>query len=184
MRAFHATRCEDVNKYYASSIQIADFDSLIEKAKKIFSVEPFYFTAQQVEWAASKIGKFDEKRLFLGLDDRLLLEQCGHYLIYGSEFLGSIGAQLVSFGKGNPQALLKSFGKPTMFICNVPMKLIDKSTLKELAYYISSYKPTDFMDLTITLRQPLLGQNIVGHYFPTNIPDPLSGFTKYFVEAD
>ncbi len=182
IRAFHATRCEDVNTYYTAGIQIADFDYLLEKAKKIFCADPFDFTAQQVECAASRIGRF-EKRLFLGLDDRLLLEQCGHYLIYGSEFLGSIGAQLTSLGKGNPKALLKAIGKPTMFICNVPINAIDNKTLNELAYYILSRRPTDFMDFTLTLRQPLLGKNILGHYFPTNIPDPLNNFTKYSAET-
>ena len=41
-----------------------------------------------------------EERIFFGLDDRWLVQQCGHYLLFGSEYILSIAADLTrTFGE-------------------------------------------------------------------------------------
>lgn len=55
-----------------------------------------------------------------------LLNDCGHYLIYGSEFICGMAAKL--FCQNN----LKKIGRPTIFGCDIPLKNIPNCFLSDI----------------------------------------------------
>lgn len=55
-----------------------------------------------------------------------LLDDCGHYLIYGSEFICGMAAQLYC------QSNLRKIGRPTIFACDLPLKNIPSCFLSDI----------------------------------------------------
>jgi len=89
---------------------------------------------------ATEVGAdIREGRVYFCLDERALIDDAGHYLIYGSEYLCSIAAclcRIITARDGWAQDyrdVLKRRGTPTVFVCDVPVVVLPSFTPGEMA---------------------------------------------------
>lgn len=165
-----------MQSYYESGLRPADDYELIRYAKSVFCGDGGLDVSEDaVDIAASNMRYSNSGRLFLALDDRALIEWAGHYLIYGSEFVMSLGMELAGERAGDVQRILKSAGTPTMFVLNAPTAQMTDSDLSQLAWYISTNQSTtaspEIIDFTIELDCVLPPACVLSHYHPTEVPD-------------
>jgi hypothetical protein len=123
--------------------------------------------------------------LYFCADERSLVTRiggCGHYLVYGSEYLFCLGIRVVD--RREAKRLLKSIGRPTVLVCDIPMTLMRERTLREFGGMMvelafcellpdresHSGSPWAGTALSIPVDLPC----IVGHYHPADVHDPLS----------
>ena len=86
------------------------------------------------------------KCVWFTLTKNELVNFCGHYLIYGSEFICGMAAELFC------QASLKK-GIPTIFHCDVPIEKIPSYYIDEL---IESFKTEKDITLDLKLLEQLV----------------------------
>lgn len=186
LRAYHATSTHDVDGFYQDGLLPLAPDAVHARAREIFlgggcpELRP-----EDLERAIASVGHgLREGRVFFEANETLLVEHCGHYLLYGGEYLTAIAASLPRH-RDYRQAL-KGVGKPTVFVCDVPLADIGGSTLLEFAgmaleflfqelldgeeYAVDSYRGGGF-----SIRKPLAPGCLVGHYHPVGVRDPLTG---------
>jgi len=77
------------------------------------------------EKAWGELSSYD-KVVWFTISQKELIDYCGHYLIYGSEFVMGIASDLRS------HHLLKLHGIPTVFCCDIPIEKFDEKTLNEI----------------------------------------------------
>lgn len=122
---------------------------------------------------------YPAKGIYFALDKNMLLNQCGHYMIYGSEFICGIAAQCFC------QPKLKQSGIPTIISVNVPTTLISDFTIQELIDRVQ----TDFdgmktIDFGFRITENLSAKHIVKIEHPHKIADPLNGYLPYYYSEE
>lgn len=190
VRAYHGCRPESVDTYYAHGLRTLSPAWAISLARERFSVQshPELSTAE-VDEAIASIG-FDtiEGRVYFCFDDRELLSSCGHYIIYGSEFICGVAAQLRGRTGRDYQSSLKRFGIPTILKCDIPITMLACDTLLEIADELISgltflnSGPADAFPqslLAFSVKAAVPARAIVGHWHPKRIRDPLRGNEVY-----
>lgn len=111
--------------------------------------------------------EYAEKGIYFALDKNTLLDQCGHYMIYGSEFVSSIANYF------HCRAMLKQCGTPTIFTVNVPTKFISDCVIQELIEMIKKdFYEDEFVDFAFKITQPLSYQYVVKTEHPNAVKDP------------
>ena len=118
--------------------------------------------------------------MFTSLETELL-EYCGHYLLYGSEYLTGIAAHVK--GYRDYRQVLKRFGTPTVFVCDVPLQMMGRYSLLEFSGLAIEMVFQEMLDgafvsgrgAGLCIHQKLPPECIVGHYHPVGIRDPLLG---------
>jgi hypothetical protein len=178
---FHGGRPLDVESYYKYGLRIADKQQLTAAAKRIFLSPEFpEINEDAFQEAVSMLSGIHDRVLFVVLDDRELRNDCGHYLIYGSEHICGIAAKL---GRNRPRdyrQVLKRFGIPTILRLSLPLEMIEESDLLELADRLRESVPRiragrrpHQIDFTFELSRDIPSMCILGHEHPDRIPDPL-----------
>jgi hypothetical protein len=113
--------------------------------------------------------------VYFGLDDRYLLEYCGHYLNYGSEYLLCFSAFLAKQIGYDLKEELGKLGMPTIFEVNMPIKRFQSAEIEQpaedalsaWAYCIAHEKSEPGkLDFSIDICNSLPPENIVKHYHP------------------
>ncbi len=99
-----------------------------------------------------------------------LVNFCGHYLIYGSEFICGMAAELLC------QESLKK-GIPTIFHCDVPIEKIPSYYIDEL---IESLQTGDGYNFGFKAIGAISKDEIVRREHPQKIIDPLNGYIPYY----
>ena len=127
-----------------------------------------------------------EGRVYFSADERSLITRLGgsgHYLVYGDEYLYCLGIGLV--GRWETKQVLKSVGRPPMFVCDIPMAILRGYTIREFGGSILEFLFSELVDgmephalspdagAALSLTCDLPGEHIVGHYHPAKIYDPL-----------
>lgn len=183
LRAYHACSPKSVASYYERGLVPLDAQAVAALAKELFLSGDFpELDEAQLNEAITRVGTATRVgRVYFDLDEELLIEHCGHYLLYGSEYVLAIAAQLERSQKRKYRQLLKGMGKPTIFVCDVPWKLISAQTKRELVQRVTreaidlvgrpSYRVST-QDFGFSIRKTLPPQQIVRHYHPQNISDP------------
>jgi hypothetical protein len=191
-RGFHGCRPRNLDSYYQNGIRVADFSALDAWAREIFLTDEFReITRAAVDTAIASISTVDQRVVHAILDDRVLIRYAGHYLVYGSERVCAIAAALSRTGFTDYRQVLKRFGRPTVFEVSLPWGAFTEHTLENLARHIrdnlSTVRRTGSppeMDFTVTLRQTISPAQIISHYHPDVVTDPLAGMVEYkFNEA-
>lgn len=183
LRAVHGTQASDLNSFYQSGLRPLDPHSFQEKAKAIFLSGEFpELTAADLEKAFIEVGReVREGRVWFEANEVLLIDHCGHYMLYGSEYLTAIAAHLG--GRQDYRQVLKRAGKPTLFVCDVSLGFISGHTLKEFAGTAvemvfqelldgDGFTPDRGRGAGFCIRKTLPPSSIVGHYHPV-VRDPL-----------
>lgn len=186
MRAYHATSVLESHTFLQHGLLPLDAPAHQQRAREIFLTGTYpEISSNVLEQAIRTVGPdAREGRVFFEANEALLVGMCGHYLLYGSEYLTAIAASLPE-GRDYRQAL-KGRGKPTVFICDVPLAAIQSTTLVEFAGMalefmfehlltgcgcgLDKYRGAGF-----SIRVPLDPSCIVGHYHPVGTRDPLTG---------
>lgn len=181
-RVFHGTRTENPGSYYEKGVTPLDPENMHQKARDVFLGGRYpELTNDHLEKAIAAVGhELRSRRVYFEANEKLLIGQCGHYMLYGSEYLACIAVNLPS---SYYQRELKKIGKPVMFVCDVPIEMISGNVILELAGRCLQLVFEDLLyhdvgndDLGLfgfCIHQKLSPQNIVGHYHPIVHCDPL-----------
>ncbi len=198
IRFYHACRptAEDIQSYYEKgvlpSIELKDVQ--VDRFRSIFLNGDFpELTEEMLQQSIEKVGPKD-KELSLEMDDRFVIEYSGHYLIYGSEYLGNLVHNLPIENIDKYKSVLREIGRPTFIEINLPntteyvyddhIAFVINRMITEwtscLAY--STTEPSTF-ELVVELSKPLPPEHIYSHSYPTKITDIPMGNKIYDAET-
>jgi len=185
LRALHGTRTADVASFYREGLRPLDALAAHQQAEKIFLGGDYPELSKAVLDQAIKSVRspLREGRVFFEANERMLIEHCGHYMLYGSEYLTAIAAHLG--GPRNYRQILKTRGSPTLFVCDVPLPLIPGHTLQEFAGIALAtvfqelldgpeFEPHPWHGAGFYIQKPLPPSSIIGHYHPVVRRDPFA----------
>lgn len=192
-RAAHGTRTNDLARFYENGLRRLQVEEVEDRARGLFLNGQFeYATEERLQAAIDEIDAHNSKggrggKLYFCADEGSLITRmggCGHYLVYGSEYLYCLGMCVVS--TSTAKRVLKAIGRPTVFVCDIPMALMQFHTLREFGGMVIEYLFCDLMDdpdchalspgagSALSLIKDLPGEHIVGHYHPVAVYDPLA----------
>lgn len=186
-RAAHATRTNDLTVYYRDGLRILTNEEIENIARGLFLSGKFtYVSERTLERAIQDLNSKDFPyrtddipRLYLCADESDFLTRSGcsgHYLDFGSEYLFNLAIRLV--GEFRAKQELRSVGRPTMLIFDVPMTLISEATLEDFAGSILEFFFCELVDdleahalspgagSAMILAYELPAETVVGHYHP------------------
>ncbi|OMF72870.1 hypothetical protein BK143_11575 [Paenibacillus peoriae] len=170
LRGYHGCRPISVESYYQNGI--VPIEKELAKEEALIRLKDKWITEDKI------LNIFDElwnelehphKSVWLTYSQKELIDNCGHYLIYGSEFICGMGAQLFC------QPNLKKIGVPTIFSCDIPLQNIPEDYLSAFNQKIRSQDSSG----GFRLNNKVLPSEIVSHTHPNRIIDPLDGFIAY-----
>lgn len=189
-RAGHGTRTNDVTPFYRHGLRYLRADEIEDRARAIF-LNGQYPLGNEAR-LQDAIDDVDARKtsggrqgwLYFAADERSLITRMGgsgHYLVYGSEYLYCLGIRTI--GDWETRQALKSIGRPTIFVCDIPMSMMRPHTLDEFAGMIIEYLFCELADLpchalsagsgsALSIAQDLPGRCIVGHYHPARVHAP------------
>ncbi len=192
VRMFHCCRPRHTEPYYSQGIRVlrADeanrqFMDFCGESDELSNISPKDIRAA-IDWMSDSYGRFGQ--VYFALDDRFLIEYCGHYLIYGSEYLQSLCSYLRDKIRYDFSSQLMQVGIPTVFQVNISVSQFEIQELSALAdialpawAYCIAHDKRDpgLLDFAIMLDDTLPPANIVDHYHPEEIPDQFNGRLIY-----
>ncbi|WP_431028639.1 hypothetical protein [Lysinibacillus sp. LZ02] len=166
IRGYHGCRPLNLETYYKSGIRnLMKEEALSETLIRLKSA---LISNEKIIEVFDKIFEESEGIWFTVSKDELL-NNAGHYMIYGSEALQEIAAKLLLHDS------LKHHGLPTIFSMDVPIKKITPFWLKVLEENILSQNCSGGYK-TICAIAP---DEIVEHYHPKKIIDWHNGGQEY-----
>lgn len=186
IRAVHGGRPTSAEPYYRDGLRLLDPRTVQSQARAIFLGGSFpEIDKSRFDDAVARVGThLREGRIFFECNEAALVDHCGHYMIYGSEYLLAIAAHLK--GGRDYRQVLRTLGRPTVFVCDVPLKLMEVHTLEEFAGCAlealfsellegDDFQPDWARGAGFCIYEPLPAAAIVGHYHPSQLWDPLGG---------
>lgn len=179
---YHGCRPTNIQSYYQNGMLTLDKSKQNKYFSDIFLNDQFEeVTREDVEFAINEMKKEDrENQLFLGLDDRTLIETAGHYLIYGSEYIMCLAARLSEKLGNNYQENLRAIGTPTIFKVKLPVAETENDDIINLfpelyrmwIYNNIKNKNTSVgLDYSFFLKNNITSECIIDHYHPDEIRD-------------
>ncbi|HEY4074298.1 MAG TPA: hypothetical protein VGM52_14480 [Herbaspirillum sp.] len=183
-KGFHGCRPLRLSSYYEQGLLGQNSDSLCEIFRDIFVDLP----KDDLESVIAQFGdrsKQERGAIWLASNDKFLLEECGHYIIQGSEYLMALAAQLGRSSNGEDYRFrLRRYGIPTILEVDIPVGLIPGEQHVEVAKMILSEwgqlaarRPLPFGDdgPCFVVRHDIPPECVQNHYHPARIPDPHQG---------
>ncbi len=126
LRTYHGCRPDDLNTYLTQGIRIHRHGEMEERVRELVRSDP-RLAGVDIEKRISEIPReYDQGKIFLTFDGKMLVEQAGHYLIYGSEWIS------VVLGAENRYLLLER-GTPTLIHIDLPASMVSRSILEGYA---------------------------------------------------
>lgn len=176
VRVFHGTRTADARSFISHGIKLHDRQemeslvrSLVQRATDLNWLEPTLDSR-----FAETSHLTDHGRCYVVADERVLIEECGHYLLGGSEFLQGI------LGPCRAQSLFESCA-PTVVEVDLPLRWVSESQQLQFASKLigewarlsrlACEKPRR-LDFTFVLCEAVPASWIVGHFHPAVVYDP------------
>ncbi len=172
IRAYHGCCPISLNDYYQKGIMPINKKFALEQAIKLLSSNRISVDKVKKVFDSSWNNLRNNHRyVWMILSREELLYECGHYLIYGSEFICGMAAELFC------QNSLKGKGKPTIFHCDIPIDTIAREYIYDINEQIRNGNDNN---CGFKLRGSLLPQNIIKCEHPKKILDPLNAYEEYF----
>lgn len=188
IRAYHGARPVDLAPYYERGLEPMDPARMEQQARDFFLSGRFPgVTSNDVEQAIASVGRqLREGRIYFEASKRMLEDHCAHYMLYGSEFITGVAAGLTRRHGLDYRQELKTVGRPTIFVCDVPLSWMPEGWLEEYAgsalealfeaLLDPGYRhPPDGRGTGIMIQRRLPPEYIVAHYHPQRLMDPLLG---------
>jgi len=191
VRGFHGCRPSSVQSYYEKGLVGQDEEVIKSQFKRIFSDVPIADLDRSIARLAEATGSYSEKgKVFFCANEDELINECGHYLIQGSEYLMSLAVALdeIRNSHGYTQRL-REIGAPTIIEANIPIAFLSGVQLEEICKLVLSEWGQSFAGRIGGTEVPcyvidrnLPAEHIVGHKHPTKIVDPHYQRSKYTVK--
>jgi hypothetical protein len=176
VRVFHGTRTADAGSFTEHGIRLHDRQQLESNIRALVGQR------DELSWMAPTLDEkfeatshlIDEGRCYLVVDERVLIEECGHYLLGGSEFVQGI------IGPDRAQTVLGECA-PTVIEVDLPLGRVTPSFLTEFSRKLigewakvlrRERTEAGRMDFTFTLQEPVPAAWVVGHFHPEVVNDP------------
>ncbi|MFZ6763192.1 hypothetical protein [Pseudoroseomonas sp. WGS1072] len=184
VRCCHATNTADVGTYYERGILPLDLERANQAVRAVYLDGSFpELSPEEVERAIAaadpeqRVGK-----AYFEANEWSLVHKCGHYLLNGSEYVASIARNLSGPGRRDYRRILRERGKPTMFLCDVPLGWL-RMTIVEAAGTVlenmfkellegPDFEPDRYRGFGFSIPWALPPERIVGHYHLANVRDP------------
>lgn len=187
---FHGCRTSDVSTYFVNGLKAQDHATILKMLeKKLIEIGSTSLDQGRVhefldkcEWASDENGQ-----LFTCVDHRGLVEDAGHYVLYGSEWIQNV--ILRSLGSGARERL-KKVGQPTIMKILWPLanssddcrKELSRPILREWTRFFAAELldmrpvPNGVMDLDFSFRHnsDIPAGQVVGHWHPESVVDPFN----------
>lgn len=173
VRAFHGCRPVSIESYKEHGIMVSNPAVLNDLAFQIFqNAERIESAIKDLKTNSPSYPDHNQGKVFFCLTLEEFIEDCGHYLLYGSEYLGAIGFRI-----GQAETLRRR-GRATVVECNIPMTDISGEYIKclmgeilrvILRKYCLRFPGPNHVDFGFHISRNLDPQNIVGFHFPTGI---------------
>lgn len=171
IRAYHACRTSNADSYINEGIHTFSrkqaYKIVFDTLKQCDIEEKDILDCFNEHWENS-IHHFDTICLNISKED--LLNLSGHYLIYGSEFICGMAADLWC------QYKLKKIGVPTLFECHIDKR---KFSLTDLQAIENNEMKYGCWDGGIYLLDDISPNEIVGYVHPKRIYNPLLNCDYY-----
>jgi hypothetical protein len=172
IRSYHGCCPIRLNDYYKKGIISINKEFALEQAIKLLSSDRISKDKVKKVFDSSWSNLVESHRyVWMILSREELIYECGHYLIYGSEFICSMAAELFC------QDSLKGKGTPTIFHCDIPIESIVSGYIDDINEQIRN---RDDSNCGFKLRDSLLPENIVKCEHPKMILDPLNMYEEYY----
>lgn len=191
IRAVHGTKTSDVTRFYREGLRPLNPEEFHVRARELFLGGRFPELDEScLQQAIRKVGSaLREGRVYFEANEEMLVGDCGHYLVYGSEYLTALAAQ-IGVDRDYRQALT-SDGRPVVLICDVPLDLVSEATLSEFAgeslervfqELLDGKKPEHsfLRGAGFCIRATLHPSCIAGHYHPAHVHDPLTNCVHHY----
>lgn len=162
IRAYHACRPVSIQNYLTNGIiPYTKQEAMADAIRKLKSKksEKEIIDEFEKQWNESDVKN---PRVWLELNKEILINESGHYLIYGSEFLNALAMWL------GCREQLKNVGIPTIFCCDIPLENISETWLDDIERTIND-NMIDDISIYVSKVQP---GNIIGYEHPSRINDP------------
>lgn len=182
IRALHGTATNDLGSFYEHGLRPLGVEEVQERARQLFLSGAFpELTEDHLRTAVEQVREATRQgHVYFECSERWLLELCGHYLLYGSEYLLALAANLG--GTRDYRRYLKGRAPATLFVCDVPLVLLQYQTVKEFAGSAlaavfeglqegDDYEPEP-IGAGFSIQTTLSPTCIVGHCHPTIKRDP------------
>lgn len=166
IRGYHGCRPISVKEYYKHGIKPIEKSSARQEALDRLCNE--WIPKEAVITSFEKAWKelqYPHKSVWLTYSKAELLESCGHYIIYGSEFICGIAAELFC------QSNLKKIGTPTIFCCDIPLKNVPECYFEDISQMIIDKDSGG----GFRVIDKVLPEEIVDCIHPKKLNDPLTG---------
>lgn len=148
-------------------------------------------TEEMLQQSIEKMGKND-KDLCLIIDDRVIIERWGHYLVYGSEYLSGLVTNLpIENSQEKYLPVLREIGKPTVLRIDLPNTTeyvsdgnlwgLIRSMITNWTYNVAhSRTKINFLDFTFSLMKSLPPEHIHSDFQPRKIRDSILEVDKIY----
>lgn len=187
IRGYHGARPSLIESYYARGLEPLDVENIMRIARDFFLSGRFpELREEDVDRAISLMNSNPRQgRIYFEATRRMLEDDCAHYMLYGSEYITGVAAALGANGRDYRQAL-KTIGRPTIFVCDIPLSWMHDRHLADFAGMAleaifesilnPEYRhPPNGRGTAIVIRRDLPPDYIVDHYHPVRLRDPLLG---------
>jgi len=195
IRAFHGCNIANIASYYTVGIRPLNLEKTNEWARHYFINVCHRLSNESISRAIERVGRNynakDDEKVFLAIDCSHLLQHCAHYMLYGSEYLLTLAAELKPEDrKGEAcdfRRFLKDQGIPTVIVCDVPLCRMEHSVFVELGQVLLAETFRGLVDpnhtpLSRRFGFPISGtlkpEHIVAHINPDCLHDPLEPFLR------
>ncbi len=182
---YHACRPIDVMSYYKNGLQKIGFKSLQNRFREIYLNQTFPEISElDIEKAIESLSRdYSKNELYVTLDDREFISYCGHYLIYGSEYVSCLALRLKPESNYDYRAHLRTIGIPTIYKIKLPVNMVYDDDLRCLysvavRHWIYNYandrQQNHQIDFTFLVTDNIPAENIIDHWHPLQIRDWLN----------
>lgn len=194
-KGFHGCRPESLSSYYEHGLQGQNASMIIEKFRRLFADLP----AANIEQAIEKMKHREASergKVWLTGDDREMVEEFGHYIINGSEYLLALAARLSDPYSGEDyRHRLRKMGIPTILEVDIPIDLIPEPQKLEVGKMILSEwgqlrtkRPLGTTSSPCyVVRSDIPAEFIKAHYHPARIRDfhhPIPTYINRTIRCD
>jgi len=185
LRCVHGTRTAELESFYGDGLKPMVPEMIHDQARAIYLSGDFPELAEiDLQRAIAQVGtNVRGGRLYFECNEKMLRRYAGHYMLYGSEYLVAIARNLP--GLQDYANVLKTRGTPTLFVCDVPLDLVDHSVLMEFSGYAlqcvfqellegEDFAPDPMLGAGFCIWKVLQPEHIVGHCHPEISYDPIA----------
>jgi hypothetical protein len=192
IKCFHGSRPINVSSYYENGLVGQNRDVIESQFRELFSDVDINLIEKCIEKLNNR-GESEKGKIYFACNDNNLIEDSGHYLIQGSEYIMSLATCLVRQNNHNEdfRLRLREIGIPTIFEVDIPLEYIPGYQINELVQSIIAawgnqhLFPDEYHDheMGFVIYKDIEPSNIVDHWHPKRIKDPHSGHVWYYSEV-